>query len=340
MHYFITGHTGFKGSWLILLLKELGHEVSGYALEPAVGGLFSEANLQEDLKYHFIGDIRDLAHLRLAMEVCQPDFAIHLAAQPLVLQSYKDPIDTYTTNVDGTRNFLEAVTGLSTPPVALVVTTDKVYRDDGHGSYLESDPLGGHDPYSASKAMADLMAQSWAATNPQLKLHVARAGNVIGAYDVCENRLLPDAIRSIAKGHRLLVRSPEAVRPWQHVLDCLNGYLRFVNQAHLNQELPIVLNFGPDPSSICDVATVLEMAKNVNSSLEYKVEIREDQRKETRILTLNSSASAYSLGWQNLLSLENSIRMTLASVEHENAKELCLSQVRSFISLSEAKSTN
>lgn len=339
MHFFVTGHTGFKGSWLTLLLNELGHEVSGYALEPAVGGLFDEANLQEDLKHHFIGDIRDLAHLRSAMEICQPDFAIHLAAQPLVLQSYKDPVETYTTNVDGTRNFLEAVTGLSIPPVALVVTTDKVYRDDGQGSYLENDPLGGHDPYSASKAMADLMTQSWAATNPQLKLHVARAGNVIGAYDVCENRLLPDAVRAIATGQRLLVRSPEAVRPWQHVLDCLNGYLRFVNQAHLNQDLPLVLNFGPDPSSICDVASVLEIAKSVNSSLEYIVEIRQDQRKETSILTLNSSASAHSLGWRNLLSLEDSIRMTLASIENANAKELCLSQVRSFISLPGANST-
>ena len=152
---------------------------------------------------------------------------------------------------------------------------------------------------------------------------------------------MPDAIRAIATGQRLVVRSPEAVRPWQHVLDCLNGYLMFVNQAHLHQDLPLVLNFGPDPSSICDVASVLAIAKSVNSSLEYIVEIRQDQRKETSILTLNSSASAYSLGWRNLLSLEDSIRMTLASLENANAnaKELCLSQVRSFISLQEANST-
>ena len=331
MHFFVTGHTGFKGSWLILLLKELGHEVSGYALEPEPESLFEQAQLNSQLKNHFIGDIRDLVNLRAALEASKPDFAIHLAAQPLVLQSYKDPIDTYTTNVDGTRNFLEAITGLSNPPVTLVVTTDKVYRDDGKGSYLESDPLGGHDPYSASKAMADILTQSWAVTNPSLKVNIARAGNVIGAFDICENRLIPDAIRALAQGKELVIRNPEAVRPWQHVLDCLYGYVLLLLASRDGMKLPIALNFGPDPLSIRTVDELLTQASKSNSDLKYRYEESPLGLKETQLLTLNSSKAQKLLKWKNLIPFEQAVAMSFAGLSDGSALAIVQDQIQTYL---------
>ena len=332
MHFFVTGHTGFKGSWLILLLKEMGHEVSGYSLAPIEGGLFQKADLEKDVKNHFIGDIRDLDHLSRAIEACKPDFAIHMAAQPLVLRSYADPVETYTTNVDGTLNFLQAVTGLESPPISLVVTTDKVYRDEGKGSYSESDPLGGHDPYSASKAMADILTQSWAATNPDLKLHIARAGNVIGAFDVCDNRLIPDAIKAYKSNENLRIRNPIAVRPWQHVLDCLNGYLMFTEKSG---EAPKVLNFGPSPDSFHSVDSVVREITSLMPGVKIEYESASDSLVETGLLTLDSSAAQDSLGWSNKLNFEDSISWALAELLNKNLtpKETVLSQIRRFLDL-------
>lgn len=333
MHYFITGHTGFKGSWLILLLKELGHQVSGYSLEPAPGGLFERASLDKELTHHFIGDIRDLGYLKTALSVSSPDFAIHLAAQPLVLRSYEDPIETYTTNVDGTRNFLEAISSLPKPPVSLVVTTDKVYRDEGKGSYKESDPLGGHDPYSASKAMADILSMSWASTNPSLKLNVARAGNVIGAYDVSENRLLPDIVRSIRSDVQMLVRNPFSIRPWQHVLDCLAGYLTFLMATSTYHNLPLALNFGPDPSNVRTVNDLLLTAKKIVPKLDFRIQENTSLPKETALLTLDSSQAKSLLGWRNYIDLEDSVRMSLVELEGENPLITVKSQIREFLKL-------
>lgn len=331
MHFFVTGHTGFKGSWLILLLRELGHEVSGYSLQAAKGGLFERAGLESVIKHHYIEDIRDVEGLKVALNACRPDFAIHMAAQPLVLRSYQDPLETYTTNVEGTRNFLEAITALENPPVSLVVTTDKVYRDDGKGSYLESDPLGGHDPYSASKAMADILTQSWAATNPQLNLHIARAGNVIGAYDVSEDRLIPDAIRAIDRHSMLEIRNPEAVRPWQHVLDCLAGYLAFLEASLKGATLPVCLNFGPDSSSIRTVREVLEVAQRLEPRLSFFVAPSPQQNlKETQLLTLDSSKAKNVLNWSNRVGFENSVAMSMPS-SAESPLEVVQSQIRHFI---------
>lgn len=332
MHFFVTGHTGFKGSWLILLLKEMGHEVSGYSLAPIEGGLFQKADLEKDVKNHFIGDIRDLDHLSSAIEASKPDFAIHMAAQPLVLRSYEDPVETYTTNVDGTLNFLQAVTGLETPPISLVITTDKVYRDEGKGYYSESDPLGGHDPYSTSKAMADILTQSWAATNPDLKLHIARAGNVIGAFDASENRLIPDAIRSIRRGEVLKVRQPQSVRPWQHVLDCLAGYLLLLNKVSLGAQIPVALNFGPDPASVKRVAEVLEAASDATPELKYLLSESDPLLKETQLLTLDSRLSAKVLGWENHIDFQKAVRWSFEELSESNARALAERQISEFLS--------
>ena len=331
MHFFITGHTGFKGSWLTLLLRELGHEVSGYSLDPIKGGLFERGELQHQLSGHYIGDIRNRSQLKAAFFESKAHFAIHLAAQPLVLESYFDPIDTFTTNVDATRNFLEVITMHPNPPVALVVTTDKVYRDDGKSAYVESDPLGGHDPYSASKAMADILTQSWAHANPYLKLHVARAGNVIGAFDVSPNRIVPDALRAIDSGGDLLIRNPDAVRPWQHVLDCLSGYLAFVVGAANGVELPIALNFGPEPGSVRTVNNLVSTIQGYFPNLSHRVEPAQANFKETALLSLDSSLSKKLLGWKNTISFEQAVKMSLISPSSENPLAIAQSQVRNFI---------
>ena len=331
MHFFVTGHTGFKGSWLILLLKELGHEVSGYSLAPIEGGLFELAGLEQDVKNHFIGDIRELDHLRSALRACKPDFAIHLAAQPLVLRSYEDPIETYTTNVNGTLNFLRAVTELEAPPVSLVVTTDKVYRDDGKGSYIETDPLGGHDPYSASKAMADILTQSWAMTNRDLKLHVARAGNVIGAYDVSPNRLIPDAIKAIEGKGKMSIRHPDAVRPWQHVLDCLAGYYLFLQASLRGELLPIAMNFGPDAQNIKSVGKLLEVIQHKFRDFSFEVHPPGDEQKETGLLTLNSDLAKEQLRWENQFEFEKAVDLALTSLTEDSPGVSASNQVKDFV---------
>jgi CDP-glucose 4,6-dehydratase len=310
MHFFVTGHTGFKGSWLIALLKSKGHEVSGYSLAAVEGGLFDLAKLDQDLKHHTIADIRDSESLSLALTQAKPDVVVHLAAQPLVLRSYEDPVETYTTNVNGTLNLLQAITHLSSPPITLVITTDKVYRDTGKGSYSELDALGGHDPYSASKAMADILTQSWAETHPSLRLHIARAGNVIGAFDVSQDRLLPDVIRALKQKTPLMVRHPEAVRPWQHVLDCLNGYLMFVDAIEDGQDLPVALNFGPDPDGMKSVTDVLRVASGMFPDLQIKTEASA-KLKETRLLTLNSQMAYQKLGWENRLGFNEAVALSL-----------------------------
>jgi CDP-glucose 4,6-dehydratase len=319
MHFFVTGHTGFKGSWLIALLKSKGHEVSGYSLAAVEGGLFDLAKLEQDLKHHTIADIRDSENLSLALAEAKPDVVVHLAAQPLVLRSYEDPVETYTTNVNGTLNVLQAITHLSSPPITLVITTDKVYRDTGKGSYSEEDALGGHDPYSASKAMADILTQSWAETHPSLLLHIARAGNVIGAFDVSPDRLLPDVIRALEQKTPLMVRHPEAVRPWQHVLDCLNGYIMFIDAIAAGQELPIALNFGPNPGGMKSVSDVLRIAMEVLPGLEIE-SMAAPRLKETELLTLNSEMAHHKLGWENRLGFEKALTLSLdASID--NPKE-------------------
>jgi CDP-glucose 4,6-dehydratase len=319
MHFFVTGHTGFKGSWLIALLKSKGHEVSGYSLAAVEGGLFDLAKLDQDLKHHTIADIRDSESLSLALAEAKPDVVVHLAAQPLVLRSYEDPVETYTTNVNGTLNVLQAITHLSSPPITLVITTDKVYRDTGKGSYSESDALGGHDPYSASKAMADILTQSWAETHPSLLVHIARAGNVIGAFDVSPDRLLPDVIRALKQKTPLMVRHPEAVRPWQHVLDCLNGYIMFIDAIAAGQELPIALNFGPNPDGMKSVSDVLRIAMEVLPGLEIE-SMAAPRLKETELLTLNSEMAHQKLGWENRLGFEKALTLSL-DASTDNPKE-------------------
>ena len=333
LHFFITGHTGFKGSWLSLLLTELGHKVSGYALAPPAGGLFQKAQLQNRYELHEIGDVRNFDKLRKSIEVCNPDYAIHFAAQPLVIQSYRNPVETFTINVNGTLNFLRSLENASNLKSALVITTDKVYRDDGKEIYLETDPLGGHDPYSSSKAMADLLTQSWSANHPRRKIHIARAGNVIGSFDVSKDRLFPDIVKAIQDKDAIKIRNPNSIRPWQHVLDCLAGYLQLLRHATDERDLPIAFNFGPPANSLKTVRDVLEIVRLDFPALNYEISDSSVEFKETKTLGLDSTLAGSLLGWKNTLDLSESIKMSLAEIDSKSALEIASKQIAHFLDL-------
>lgn len=335
MHYFITGHTGFKGSWLVLMLRERGHEVSGFALDPEPGSLYEIGNLGELMKFDVRADIRDASAIEGALIEASPDVVIHMAAQPLVRESYIDPRYTMETNVNGTLNVLEGVRQVPSVRALLVVTTDKVYRNvNSVEGYRENDPLGGDDPYSASKAMADLLAQSWMQSFNGPSTAIARAGNVIGGGDVCKNRLIPDLIRAFSAGDTAAVRYPKSVRPWQHVLDCLNGYLRlvdFILESNCNAG---AWNFGPNHAHY---ATVEQVCDQVSALWGSTAEIQIDQGShlhEAALLTLNSTKARTELLWVDKLDLQQTLGWTVEWAKACNAgldpAQVTLEQIRKF----------
>ncbi|MFN9623811.1 MAG: CDP-glucose 4,6-dehydratase [Cyanobacteriota bacterium] len=271
----LTGHTGFKGSWLALWLLELGADLVGLALPPEPGlNLFDQLGLANRLDHH-IGDIRDGALVRRVVAEGQPELVLHLAAQPLVRRSYAEPLATWETNVMGTLHVLEALRSQAQPCTAVLITTDKVYSNkEWLYGYRESDPLGGHDPYSSSKAAAELAIASWRASfcgsgahqTPHLRLASARAGNVIGGGDWAADRIVPDAMRALAAGEPIGVRNPGATRPWQHVLEPLGAYLllaeRLCNAAEPAEvgTLASPFNFGPQLEANRSVRELVEEA--------------------------------------------------------------------------------
>lgn len=260
----ITGHTGFKGSWLCHWLLRKGADVAGLALAPdTTPALFDQLGLAERMD-HAVGDIRDADLVAFRVSEIQPDVLFHLAAQPLVLQSYVDPIGTWGTNVMGTMHVLEAARQLTKPCSLVVITTDKVYENrDWPYSYREVDRLGGHDPYSSSKAAVEILSASYDKAylkDSPLRMATARAGNVIGGGDWAENRILPDLARAMAKGEPLAIRNPAAVRPWQHVLDPLAGYICLAEHLMTGGDVPKALNFGPETSDLASVRALIEIA--------------------------------------------------------------------------------
>jgi CDP-glucose 4,6-dehydratase len=334
MHVLITGHTGFKGSWLTVLLTQLGHEVSGIALQPVTGGSFEVADVKELLKNHIICDIRDKDGVAKAIARVNPDAVIHMAAQPLVIDGYKDPAGTMEINVAGTLNVLEACREAPDVRAVLIVTTDKVYKDKGSGNYSETDELGGFDPYSASKAMADLLAQSYANLELNFKIGIARAGNVIGLGDVSANRLIPDIASAFLKKDALTVRHLGAVRPWQHVLDCVHGYvLALVDMVEnpSRQSGALVLNFGPEPDGYKTVEEVIDEARLVLGGL--NVTSTEPLVKETHFLTLDSSKARALLDWRDKLDFPSAIRWSLEDLQHGLNRDLMDSQVSRYLAL-------
>jgi CDP-glucose 4,6-dehydratase len=310
MHFLITGHTGFKGAWLTLILRERGHLVSGISLQPEIGSIFERANVGKFLENDVYCDIRHLTYLTSHFERIKPDVVIHLAAQPLVRESYKNPIETFETNVIGTVNVLKASQQVKQLKAQLIVTTDKVYKDTSNPSgYVETDALSGQDPYSASKAMADIATQSWLSSFENAPTAIARAGNVLGGGDVCADRLIPDLIHSYSSGITPKLRAPKSVRPWQHVLDCLNGYLTLVD-AVIENKADGAWNFGPDENqskTVADVANIAAKAWGVEKSWEND---SGNHPYEASMLILNSNKARTNLGWSDKLSFEESVEWT------------------------------
>lgn len=264
-HVLLTGHTGFKGAWLALWLQRLGADVVGLGLPPAtVPSLFDWTNVAGICKSHFC-DIRDAKLLATLVQSSQPEIVFHLAAQALVRASYRDPVATFATNVMGTVNTLEALRAVESVRAVVVVTTDKVYQNLEHAfPYRETDALGGHDPYSASKAASEIAIASYRASflaDRNVAVASARAGNVIGGGDWSEDRLIPDAIRAWDSGQPLQIRRPQAVRPWQHVLEPLCGYLRLAEQLFVQPALAGAYNFGPQTHEAATVREVVQLAQ-------------------------------------------------------------------------------
>ena len=311
MHFLITGHTGFKGAWLCMLLRERGHDVSGISINAENDALFSRANIGRILKNDIRSDIRESTRLSSHFKEISPDVVIHLAAQALVRESYKHPIDTFETNVIGTLNVLRASQQLSALKAQLIVTTDKVYKNTSKSlGYVETEALGGQDPYSASKAMADIATQSWISSFENAPTAIARAGNVVGGGDVCADRLIPDLIRSYSSGLTPKLRAPNSVRPWQHVLDCLNGYLILIDRV-LDGTADGAWNFGPNENqskTVADVAIIAGAVWGVEKSWENDLGTHP---LEASMLMLNSSKARTKLGWSDKLSFEESIEWTI-----------------------------
>ena len=330
-HYLITGHTGFKGAWLVFLLKAQGHDVSGLALDPLPGSIFDRTDLQSDLIHDFRVDIRNRAETVDAIAQAQPDYVIHMAAQALVREGYRNPRYTYETNVSGTLNVLDAVDQTDSVRAQLIVTTDKVYLDQGlNRPYVETDPLGGKDPYSASKAMADILAQEYLSRNGVKPGAIARAGNVIGAGDVSSERLIPDIVRAIETDETLKLRYPEAIRPWQHVLDCLWGYITLLGAVDDSNERG-AWNFGPGKQASLSVRQVAEISAEV-----FGVAIRIQGSAggpfvEDQYLVLDSNKAETALGWNNRIEGVEAISMSLVPVGAVS-RERMVADVEEFLS--------
>lgn len=263
----LSGHTGFKGSWLSEWLLDLGAIVHGYALAPDTKpALFDQLGLADRLE-HEVADIRDAEVVKKSIDAFRPNFVIHMAAQPLVRRSYSIPVETYETNVMGTIHVLESLRAAATPCSVVIVTTDKCYENHESGrAYEESDPLGGHDPYSSSKAMAEIATAAYRKSyfqNGPVRIASARAGNVIGGGDWAEDRIVPDAMRALNRGEKIAVRNLSAVRPWQHVLDPLSGYLTLAAAPSGSASIATAFNFGPGPDSNRTVSDlIVEILKN------------------------------------------------------------------------------
>lgn len=319
----VTGHTGFKGGWLSAWLLHLGADVVGLSLPPSEGpGVFKSCGLADRMDSR-IADIRDRGALQEALRGVDAEIVFHLAAQPLVRHSYRHPAETFATNVSGTANVLDAVRQMPSLRAVVVITTDKCYDNrEWTWGYREIDPLGGHDPYSASKACTELVAQAYRhayfadSNGPQLA--TARAGNVIGGGDWGEERLVPDIVRAASTGVPLEIRSPESVRPWQHVLEPLSGYLQLAARlVDDGSEFAGAWNFGPELESTVNVRELMQMVRTAWGQGAPEVRFPEQQTgtssalHEAGILRLDSTKARTRLGWRPQLRLAEAIGMTI-----------------------------
>lgn len=339
MNYLVTGHTGFKGSWLSRMLQMQGHTVSGISLDPPEKSLFNQADLSNLFQNDLRIDIRNSNELSSAVKKIDPEVIIHLAAQPLVRESYRDPVGTFEINVLGTLNLLEATKALANLRATLVITTDKVYKNHNHlRGYVETDELGGDDPYSASKAAADIASQSWVKSFATTPVAIARAGNVIGGGDWATDRIIPDLVNAYSSDQTPTLRYPHAIRPWQHVLDCLNGYLKLVDSM-IAHGVSGEWNFGPDLKvkyEVLDLVKVFAKAWGVQETESSWAIEEAEQPHEAGFLLLDSSKARRSLGWSDKLSFSDSINWTanwFKAAQTNDPLQVTTNQIKNFLAI-------
>ncbi|UZK65057.1 CDP-glucose 4,6-dehydratase [Sphingomonas sp. M1-B02] len=336
---FLTGHTGFKGSWTSIWLHRLGAQVTGYALAPPTNpNMFDAAGVETLVEAHHVGDIRDAATLRAAMIEAAPEIILHMAAQPLVRLSYAQPVETFETNVMGTVNVLEAARQVPDLRAIVSVTTDKCYENrEWQWSYRENDPLGGHDPYSASKACAEIVTAAYRssfARECDVAIATARAGNVIGGGDWALDRLIPDSIAAWDDGRTTLIRRPGAVRPWQHVLEPVCGYLMLA-EALVSRPAEAVAawNFGPADTDNQPVGYIQDRLAALLPGYTWRQD-GADSAHEAGLLKLDSSRARALLGWQSRWSLDEALARTVewhrAWRDGRNVLDVTLAQIDAY----------
>jgi CDP-glucose 4,6-dehydratase len=342
---FVTGHTGFKGSWICLWLQQLGAKVTGFSLKPhSFPNLFEVARVENNMNSYF-GDIRDLNFLSIVMCQAEPEIVIHLAAQSLVRQSYSDPVETYSTNVMGTVNLFEAVRKTNSVRAVLNVTSDKCYENRNWlWGYRESEPLGGSDPYSSSKGCSELITSAYRHSffndsknlEHRVALATARAGNVIGGGDWSVDRLIPDTIRAIEKGESVCIRCPDATRPWQHVLEPISGYLNLSEKLYTNgTAFAEAFNFGPLDEDVKPVRWIVDaLTQRWGEGANWKLD-NTYHPYEAKYLKLDSSKTKNRLNLYPKLSIEEAIRYVVewhkAYQQGADMQAITVSQINEFI---------
>jgi CDP-glucose 4,6-dehydratase len=341
----VTGHTGFKGSWLSLWLKELGAEVIGYALDPYTQkDNFVLSRLSRSM-IDIRGDIRDHGKLQKVFKKYSPEFVFHLAAQPLVREGYKNPKETYDVNIGGTVNVLENCRASESVRVIINVTSDKCYENkEWIWGYRETDPLGGYDPYSSSKACSEIITAAWRNSffNPKswrshgISLSSVRAGNVIGGGDWAKDRIIPDCIRALEKKKPIEIRNPDATRPWQYVLEPLGGYLLLgTHMATAPQKYSGAWNFGPEISSVISVQRLVELAVQYWGEGRWLYIREKNKLHEAGLLSLDTHKARFELGWKPCLEIEEAVLNTIvwykAAHSNKNIPELCNNQIQEYM---------
>lgn len=333
---FVTGHTGFKGTWLCIFLNLLGAKTYGYSLKPKKKSLFNQSECLKILKSNYYGDIRNIKKLQKQLSRSKPDIIFHLAAQPLVSVSYNKPLETFQTNIMGTINLIQSSKDIKSCKSIVIVTTDKVYKiKSNNRPYNEKDELGGIDPYSASKACSEIATSSLARLYKNRKVSTARSGNVLGGGDYSKNRILPDIISAINDKKILKIRNPNSIRPWQHVVEPLWGYMMLAKKQYQNKinTENMAWNFGPNNSSFVKVNTIVRFIQKMSDL--KRIRIVKNTIKETKVLKLDSNKSKKFLKWKSIWNLQKTLIMVLkwnqSYKKTKNARKICENQISEYL---------
>jgi CDP-glucose 4,6-dehydratase len=335
---FVTGHTGFKGAWAAFILKQMGANVTGFALKPAEPSLFTILDLEKEIASIF-GDINNPEEIEEAIKNAKPEIIFHMAAQAFVIPSYKDPRNTWQTNVIGTLNVFEGARKVKTVKAIVNVTTDKCYENmETIYPYKETDKLGGHDPYSSSKAAVEILSASYRKSFLRaegIKMATARAGNVIGGGDFSEIRLIPNSIRSVLEQKPFYITAPNSIRPWQHVMEALNGYFILCKKLYMEEGFDEAFNFGPDVKDNLTVLKVITELQKYISSLKYEIKTDENALHEAKLLMLDTTYAKQRLLWKPKTDIFEGIKLTAEwymeyITKSANLKDFTKKQIEKF----------